>query len=266
MKSLSKLLKKQILFEAIRMARLSIWIYDDRKNGFPLKAPPLEGEVISVAYLGSEEGSTQGAAVITRDKIFFVFRGSQSPFSWQGLKDWIANFKFVGKVDFRGIKAHRGHVAAIREVEAQVIDIVQMYDHLDRIDLGGHSLGGNIAIGSAVAIIDECHRLSKAKTIKCITLGQPRFSRKRLLNLVMRHASYLRIQNGSDVVPRKPHWILRYSHGGKVIYTSNSGELLWDPSWIRKFFDRLFTLRQRGTDHRASEYLHQLLIHAKSFD
>lgn len=254
--------KNEILFESIRMTRLAGWVYGTEAGGFPGDQPPLEEMVTDVIEIGSAEQSTQGAAIITPDKLYLVFRGSESIFSSEGLKDWKLNFKFLKKCEFYGIKAHRGFVSAAEQVLDQVRQIIDANPSKQLIEIGGHSLGGNVAVAVAVAVNYWLREATDRRQVKLITLGQPKFSRKRQLSLALRFVPYIRIQNGSDIVARLAK--LGYSHAGMNLYLANSGKLLWNPGTARKFFDRLFTLRQRGSDHSTRDYLNELLSHAKT--
>lgn len=250
-----------ILDDCITMTRLSAWIYDDRKNGWPADLPDIDAEVMGFSYLGRAEISTQGAAIVTRDRLYLVFRGSQSITSRDGLKDWLKNINFLLRSEFYGIKAHRGFVKAAMPVLKQIREILEIYQDIKHIEIGGHSLGGAIAVAVAVAVEHELRLARDPRQVKLITAGQPRISRKRQLKLALKFIPYFRIQNGSDIVPRKP--VLGYSHAGLLIYTSNRGQLLFDPGRFTAFCDRLFTFRQRLSDHSAIDYLRQLLKHSK---
>jgi hypothetical protein len=248
-----------ILADCIEMGRLAAWIYDDRKRGWPMSAPDIDDEVIAYSTIGSTKISTQGAAIVTRRKLFLVFRGSESILSKAGLKDWLRNLNFLLRAEYYGIRAHRGFVKAAKPVLKQVREIIEIYHHIDEIHIGGHSLGGDIATAIAVAVWHEFRLTKDRRNLKLITEGQARFSRKRYLDLALQFVPYYRVQNGSDAIPRKP--LLGYSHAGLLIYTANSGELLFNPGHFKRWADRLFTFRQRLTDHSALDYLRELRRH-----
>ena len=261
--------KRSMIFQAITMARLSSWIYGrDGKDGYPKQIPPIEN-VDALILIGNKETDTQGAAIVTPTKIYFVFRGSESIFTRSGLKDWITNSKVLRKVEYFGIKAHRGFVSAAMSVLADIGAVLDMYPDRLEIEFGGHSLGGNVATGAAVAVVHELRRRRDPRKCALVTLGQPRFSTRRQLNLALRFVPYLRVQNGSDIVPGVPK--LGYSHAGTNIYIPNNprdvkgkastlDDLAWfDPSGFAKFRDRAFTFFERGTDHKSMDYINSLV-------
>lgn len=259
MERISERGRDTILFESIRMTRLCAWIYDTDADGFPAQAPPLEEPVQEVIRIGSTRISTQGAAIVTSRTIYLVFRGSQGILTSAGWRDWLLNAKFLIRAEYYGLRAHRGFVKAAKPVLKQVRRIVERYP--DRqIEIGGHSLGGSVGTAVTVAVVNWIRQSFEYRPVKLITLGQPKFSRKRQLNLSLSYVPYTRIQNGSDIVARLPK--LWYSHAGMNLYLSNRGDLLWNPGTMRKFADRLFTFRQRVKDHSTSGYLAELLRHA----
>lgn len=248
---------RELLCDVIRMAELSAWIYDDSLHGFPALQPELEERVVSLGLIGSSDISTQAAAIVTEDVIYLVFRGSQSILSRDGLRDWLRNLNFLFRAEFYGICAHLGFVKALRPVIRQLREIVARYPDRKLIRIGGHSLGGALALLTAVMLESEFRQARADRRIELTTFGQPRVSRERHLGLALQGVTYTRVQNGSDIVPRKP-WA-GYSHGGTRLYLSNKGEMLINPSWARMLGDRALTFWQRGTDHKITDYLRQLL-------
>lgn len=261
--------KRDLIFDSITAARLSNWIYGAEKNGFPSAMPPLSDAVDAVVFIGSRRSDTQGAAIVTKHKIHFVFRGTESVRASGGRKDWLNNLKVLRKVEWFGIKAHRGFSGAARTVLAQVGEILDMYKDRQQIEFKGHSLGGAIAVAIAVAIVNEFRKLKDQRRVRIITLGQPRFSTRRQLSLALQFVPYVRVQNGSDIVPGIP--ALTYSHSGLNLYIPNNpidrkGEaskledlIFFNPSAFTKFKDRMFALRDRLKDHSSRDYIDSLV-------
>jgi len=186
--------------------------------------------VIGYERISDRKTETFGMAYITADNLYLVFRGSQNK------KHWLSNFKILKKNHF-GIRAHKGFSEASESVMDQVRSLIAEFPNQTPV-LSGHSLGGAIAVLVAVAL--------RPAPIKVITFGQPRVSTTAELRLAL-YGEYLRVVNGSDVVPRKP--MLGYSHAGSLLYLSNRQKKLMDPGSVFRFFDRLPTLFQRVSDH-----------------
>jgi len=193
----------------------------------------------SVQKIECQDTDTFGMACITANEVYFVFQGSESR------SDWLNNFKIIRK-EFHGIKAHKGFAEAAQSVLADVVSIIAANQGKD-IVITGHSLGGAIAALIAVAL--------RPQQVELITFGQPRVASSRQLRLAL-YGEYIRVVNGSDVVPRKP-W-LGYSHAGTCAYITNGGQILIDPSEFLMFRDRLVTLIQRGSDHTMSHYVAEI--------
>jgi len=268
MDSLTDQQKRDIIFNSITAARLSNWIYGTGKNGFPSSMPPLSDLIDAVVFIGNRETDTQGAAIITPKKIHFVFRGTESPLHSSGIKDWLTNAKVLRKAEWFGIKAHRGFSGAARSVLTEVGEVLDMYRDRQEVEFKGHSLGGAVAVAVAVAIVHEFRKLKDPRKASVITIGQPRFSTKRQLALALQFVPYVRVQNGSDIVPGVPAFT--FSHSGLNLYIPNNpidrkGEaskledlIFFNPSAYTKFKDRIFTLRGRLTDHSSSDYIDSL--------
>lgn len=252
------------LLAALEAARLSQWVYL-ADSGAVAPKPPIDRRVDAVLYIGNDQTDTQGAAIVTPDEVIFVMRGTEGLFSIAGLNDWRTNLKFK-KTEFFGIRAHRGFAGAAMSVLADVGQVLDRFKDRQHIRFEGHSLGGGVSILLAVAIVHEFRRLGDPRRVSAITVGQPRVSRRRHLALALRFVPYLRVVNGSDAVPNVPK--LGYSHAGTNLYIPNNRfnrgdagkrvDVLWDPAWPRRFFDRLLTFGDRFRDHSTVDYINQL--------
>lgn len=274
MTNLALVSRREILFECLRMARLSNWIYGrEDQGGWPSESPPLAEQVDATAFIGDDYTDTQGAAIISPNRIYFVFRGTESLLTRAGLRDWKTNVQSLFKTEFCGIKAHRGFVSAAKSILDEVMEVLDSYPDRKEIEVGGHSLGGAVAVGVAVSIIARFRKAKDQRTLKLITLGQPRSSTTRQLNLALRFISYYRVQNGSDIVPRIPK--IGLSHAGINVYIPNRETrviekdtdrglmILWNPSRFTKFMDRLPTIFRRLSSHSSMSYICKLLEAAR---
>lgn len=203
---------------------------------------PDDLDVIGYERIVCDETATQGCAYITPDTLFISMQGSSEG------ADWLNNFKII-RCDYHGISAHRGFALAAESVLDDVRRVIDDWSASRRVVMTGHSLGGAIAVLLAVAC--------RPRPIEVITFGQPRISRRRHLDLTL-YGSYLRVVNGSDIVPRKP-W-LGYSHAGHLLYLTNDGRRLDDPTWWQRAKDRIWMTwqRQRITDHYMIDYIKEL--------
>ena len=199
-------------------------------------------DIIGYERIICQETSTQGAAYITSDTLYVAIQGSTNR------SHWLTNFRVL-KDDYHGIRAHRGFARAADSVLLEVQRIIEDHSPTRRVVMTGHSLGGAIAVLLAVAC--------RHRPVEVVTFGQPRVSRQRQLDLSL-YGPYLRVVNGSDIVPRKP-W-LGYSHGGHLLYLTNDGRRLDNPGWFARVKDRIWMTwqRQRITDHRMTDYIKEL--------
>lgn len=211
-------------------ARLSAAIYTG--------AIPDDIGVTQWHHIRNDDTDTLALVCVTDEALIITVQGSESR------RDWLNNIKIV-KTEFHGILAHKGFAWCAESILPDVLAAIAR-DPAKPVILTGHSLGGAIATLLAVAM--------RPQAVKLITFGQPRVSTSRELKLAL-YGEYIRVVNGSDVVPRSP-W-LGYSHAGTCVYLDNKGRKRIDPGEIAMFTDRTMTLKQhqRGTDHRAADYV-----------
>lgn len=211
-------------------ARLSAAIYTG--------AIPDDIGVTQWHHIRNDDTDTLALVCVTDEALIITVQGSESR------RDWLNNIKVI-KTEFHGIRAHKGFAWCAESILPDVLAAIAR-DPVKPVIVTGHSLGGAIATLLAVAM--------RPQAVKLITFGQPRVSTSRELKLAL-YGEYIRVVNGSDVVPRSP-W-LGYSHAGTCVYLDNKGRKRIDPGEIAMFTDRTMTLKQhqRGTDHRAGDYV-----------
>lgn len=196
---------------------------------------------------------THARAYITASHLFIAVQGTKER------RDWLTNIR-VKKDPFFGIKAHRGFARCAIAILPEVVDIVDAHQGR-RLVITGHSLGGAVAILLAIGIkADWRNYRQEPKPVDVITFGQPMVSTEAEI-LAAFQGNYLRVVNGSDLVPRRPNIPLAYSHAGTCIYLPNHGHWrrpLIDPSWSLRIRDRVLTGFQRLTDHDMDDYITEL--------
>lgn len=190
---------------------------------------------------------TQGMVYVTADAIWFVFAGTNER------RDWLSNFKIIKKNAFGWFPAHKGFAECAEAVIGPCRSILQRWPGR-KVWVSGHSLGGSIA-GLVAIGLQQLARTLDCGNVGLITLGQPRFSTGALIRAAL-PGEYIRVVNGSDVVPRVPK--LGYSHAGTELYLKNIKGYCIDPGSLEKFLDRLPTASERVRDHRTSDYLRDL--------
>lgn len=204
-------------------------------------------ETLGIVGMHDFVSSNDYGCVYVGDKTLYItIAGSDDP------ADWHSNFKIFRRADWYGIRAHRGFVRGARGLELQMLNVIDKYPDYDLV-FTGHSRGGAIALLLAISA-EKHHQHSKSQ---CVTFAQPRASTAGQIRQAYRRGQYVRVVNGSDIVPRYPK--LGYSHAGTEFYITNRDDgYRVDPALTTKLFDRLFTIRQRTTDHSISDYIREL--------
>ncbi|HBN15757.1 MAG TPA: hypothetical protein DD407_12025 [Pseudohongiella sp.] len=207
---------------------------------------PLTDKLGIIGMHDFSNGHDYGCAYISDDTIYFVVRGTDDR------HDWRSNFKFVKRKEWYGIKAHRGFVQGAQSMQEDMLEVLEKYPELNVV-FAGHSRGGAIAL--LLAIAAEFHYPGRSSRV--ITYGQPRVSTRAQIRQAY-HGPYLRVENGSDIVCRYPK--IGYNHGGTLLYITNRGYFKTNPGALTRFGDRLFTLRQRKSDHDLTDYIQELAL------
>jgi len=159
--------------------------------------------------------NTQAYVAENDDHIIIAFRGTESPTSIDGLKDWLLtdamNLLIVpeGRLGHdlaaagAGAKFHKGFVNAIAEIHEPLFQEVEaQFKRLDRpLWITGHSLGGALALLAAW--------LLKRRFIavhQIYTYGAPMIGNQRACDAIDREfaGQISRYVNGKDPVPRLP--------------------------------------------------------------
>ncbi|TWU60369.1 Lipase (class 3) [Rubripirellula tenax] len=168
----------------------------------------LVGELVSIdntqAFVGENDGS-----------IVVAFRGSQSPTSIDGVKDWLLtnarNFLVLpeGRIgtDFAaagvGARFHRGFLEALAEIWAPLYDrIDEVFGRRERpLWVTGHSLGGALALLCAWRLHQQFIPVHQV-----VTFGAPMIGNQAAADAFAREfpRRIYRYVDAGDLVPRLP--------------------------------------------------------------
>jgi hypothetical protein len=176
----------------------------------------LDGRLFSV-------GNTQAFLATNDDHIVVAFRGTESPTTIEGLKDWLltdaANLLIVPEgrlgTDLAaagvGAKFHQGFVTAIGDIWGPLFEAVTAEQKKSErpLWLTGHSLGGALALLAAW--------LFKRKFVsvhQVYTFGGPMIGNKLAIDAIDREFSnkIFRYVNRPDPVPKLPTLSLLANH------------------------------------------------------
>jgi hypothetical protein len=210
-------------------------------------------EVFASRDFLDEETSTHCRGYVTETDVIIAIEGTKE------LIDWLNNGK-IRKEQFHGVAIHRGYVKACEAVINEIAGFVTSISD-KQIIITGHSRGGGIGVPVALALQTYLRTVYDMRGITLVTFGQPKVATKRSINSAF-HGEYVRVQNGSDAVPRRPNIPFYYSHAGELVFLPNShpGEAITNPTRSYRAKDRLFTVGQRVSDHFADNYVEALEI------
>jgi len=182
----------------------------------------------------------------------FVFKYENNAFfiAFGGTESWvdiITDISISKKTiaynnDKSPIRIHRGFYNAYLSVRQNILDlIINNYELGDKFFIGGHSLGGALALLLTLDIKYKFDFIDDNKLF-LITLGQPKTGNEAFCNSTDRRLkNYFRFRNANDIVTTQPAF--GYSHCGKLIEIGNK-------KW--------FTLVS-FEDHKLANYLRILI-------
>lgn len=152
-----------------------------------------------------ENGPTTYYFLRSGHTLYLVFRGTDD------IGDWIHNLRF-GTWGTHGI--HHGWLSLFNEISTDILDFIQDHrDECDRIEIGGHSLGGVLAL-LALRTLSRF----EIKVDEFAVFGTPSpFNRSRadLESKDIWTQQVVRYVNGNDIVPRILNW--KNNHVGEEI-------------------------------------------------
>ena len=128
-----------------------------------------------------------------RDILWITFRGSKKIF------DWVKDFSISQKNIDKDTMIHSGFTYLYNEVKPQILDTIKDFDKSQNIVVSGHSLGGSIALITAVELLKE-----DFNNVVVYTMASPRVGNKELADIVNEKMVHYRIVNDSDIIPTFP--------------------------------------------------------------
>jgi pimeloyl-ACP methyl ester carboxylesterase len=166
-----------------------------------------------------------------------------------------------------GCKIHRGFDEAAKEVWVKVLQHLPPQEEGYVYDLAGHSLGGAIAVETAMYLHNSGEKLGDV-----VTFGAPRITNPAGARIWDKKISVTRVVNDSDLIPLTPMSlpvIGSYCHFGSVIHiydggagyevtTSQKARWSGNESW----WFQILTLRRlpgQYSDHFCDEYIKDIL-------
>ncbi|WP_010582984.1 lipase family protein [Schlesneria paludicola] len=214
---------------AMTLAKASELAYLDQENGKREFAAQLglDAQLFSV-------GNTQAFLAQNDDHVIVAFRGTESPTSFEGLKDWLlsdaVNLLILpsGRLgtDFAaagvGARFHQGFIDALGSIWEPLYSRVEA--ELKRADrplwITGHSLGGALAVLSAWLFQRKFVNVHQVYTFGGPMIGNAEASKafdKELARKIYRYV------NGPDPVPKLPTISLIANDYGHVMSEVTSG-------------------------------------------
>ncbi len=205
-----------------------------------------EGPLHAISEIRDEETDTHARVYTGGPGLIIAIQGTKE------LADWRTNVQ-VRKRNRFGMRMHRGFAKAAQSIEYDVVGALVEYDECPII-ITGHSLGGAVAVGVALAVQEFLRSAARPQKVALITFGQPKVA---TAWAVAKHIAvpYTRVVNGSDLVPRRPNLPVIYGHGGSLHYIDNYGAHHLSPSAWMQAKDRVFTGRERVSDHSIDNYI-----------
>lgn len=185
--------------------------------------------------------SSATAFVVKRKTIdIIVFRGTQEKL------DILTDLAAI-PVPYVGRLCHAGFSFSHRSIWPE---IEKHIDYNKRTLICGHSLGGALAELSAAKI------WKKHPNLNLITFGKPNVFFKGFKR-PMKLDNQISVVQGSDIVPRVPRFCFGASKSQTMLYFSNSGSNIINPSKYYRDKDR-GGLKDRVSDHFMEGYKKEL--------
>lgn len=154
----------------------------------------------------------EGLTATAGESLLIVFRGTDSR------ANWVTNLTFPKRVvPYNGvnprIRVHGGWLAAYKPVVREIIHAAVAASGARRVVVVGYSMGGALAILSAVDIQYNFPGVS----VQCATFGAPRVGNRAFRRSYNRRLpDTVRVVNGGDIVTKLPPWAFGFYHVGNL--------------------------------------------------
>ncbi len=195
---------------------------------------------------------TQAYIAESDDAVIVAFRGTEP----SKLKDLVADIK-LRKIDVDGLRVHLGFHAALKQVSAQMAELMWNINTIDQKQLymTGHSMGAALAA------------LFSIRNYPCkphvYLYGCPRVFGRRAAkeyNYILGGNTW-RFVNHRDIVSRIPSPWWNYRHVGRMVYFASDGTRIHEPSMTRRVKEwfknpnPFVRLADSLSDHSVDEYV-----------
>jgi hypothetical protein len=221
-------------------ASASVFAYNIEAAAFEL--PP------EVSYRVTARKYSAEAIVYPDDygRIVVSFKGTAEA------RDWWTNLRAYPWKWAKGW-SHRGFTVAARALCRDIMLVISMldYDLKSEVIITGHSLGGAMAEKFA-ELFSDYH----AK-VHLVTFGKPNGQFLPKQSRLAYLSTQLSVVHGSDLVTRLPRVLFRPDPGQNMLYLSNNGENVCNPSGEYKRQD--WEISDMIDDHNMGGYIIRLL-------
>ena len=231
--------RKKIVFDvpvAYRLINLSRLAYLEEET---IKKE-LEGVGTEfISFIENKKTDTQCYIARDNEDLFIVFRGTES------IKDAFIDVSIIMKrypqhgrsLLFFKPKVHSGFLKAYLSVKEEIFNKVQeliIERNVRQIYVTGHSLGGALAVLTALDLVEEL----KPKSVYMMNFGGPKVGNRwyvRRYNKKVKQS--FRVVNDEDVVPNLPPG--SYKHVKHLVFINNHGEVKIDPKISEQFLESI---------------------------
>lgn len=163
-----------------------------------------------------------GYIIQSRRNIILAFRGTQST------RDWLSDADIL-QTEYPynrwGGRTHAGFTTIYNSCREEILDRLQMLPSTANLFITGHSLGGALAVLSALDVASNTHYNPVMYSFAGPRVGDPRFA----LTYHRLVPSTMRVVNVYDIVPRVPpefirnplkHQVMHYRHVANEFHIS----------------------------------------------
>jgi len=222
-----------------------------------------DAKASAMEFFVDKKTDSLGFGFVIDNHIILSFRGTEKS------KDWIQNLDLRRHPLNGGVNGyvHEGFYRAggslYKAVEAFVKKHNSKKDKL--ISIGGHSLGGAIAVDITRRLREDHWNILQVRTI-----GQPRYANPKACQYLdgLFNCSYVRWANNNDIVPQMPSFLTwrqlgstkiyvpalrRWKHFGQQMYITRRGRIFSKISSSRMIYDQIVGYIQAWSHKRLGD-------------